>query len=214
MKEFLSNHMHIQWEDMPPEAILRFDSQSNLFELLVVWISDTLFVQKYEEFKENIDPDLHKKFDDILDFDNKRYDKPTDLLYYSIDSISGKLHIEVNKLFFDGAQIGLRKDINAVIYGQITDEKYSDSEIAENIKQLHEALARNDYDAAALLNEKLAKYQIFSKVAVFYGDIISRAVEQTYVVTFTVPKFLLMLWEAAKGEKSIPEFLESNIRGV
>ncbi|MFZ3383494.1 MAG: hypothetical protein WA144_06175 [Candidatus Methanoperedens sp.] len=214
MKEYLSINIQFLWENMPPEVILTFDSQSNLFDLSVIWISDTLFLQKYEEFKEDIDLNLHKKFDDILDFDMKRYDETTDILFYYIDSISGKLHIENNKLFFDGAQIGLRKDINDVIYGQITNEKYTDFDIADYKKQLQEALARNDYDTAALLNEKLAQFQLSSKVAGLYGDIISKAVDETNVMTFTIPKLLLMLWEATKGDQSIPEFLEKNIRDV
>lgn len=212
MKEYLGSNSYIDWENTHPEVILGFDSESNLFELSVVWIGYDYILQRYQKFKENIDPALHTKFDEILGFSINDYYEEGDTFNYVIYGISGKLHIENNKLFFDGAQIGLRKDINAVIYGQITDDKYTDSEIAENIKQLHEALERNDYDTAALLNEKLAKSQLYSKVAGLYGDIISSAVEQTTVITFTVPKLLLMLWEATKGERSIPEFLESNIR--
>lgn len=212
MKEYLGSNSYIDWENTHPEVIMGFDSESNLFELFVVWNTNIYILQKYKEFKENIDPALHTKFDDILGFDINNYYKEGDTFNYVISGISGKLHIEEIKLFFDGAQISLRKDINAVIYGKITDDKYTDSDIAENIKQLHEALERNDYDAAALLNEKLAKSQLYSKVADLYGDIISSAVEQTNVITFTVPKLLLMLWEATKGERSIPDFLESNIR--
>lgn len=212
MKEYLSSNSYIDWENTHPEVILGFDSESNLFELFVVWNTNIYILQKYKEFKENIDPALNTKFDEILGFEINNYNEGSDTLNYEISGISGKIHIVENKLFFDGAQVGLQKDINAVIYGQITNEKYTDSEIAEYKKQLHEALERNDYDTAALLNEKLAKSQLYSKVADLYGDIISSAVEQTNVITFTVPKLLLMLWEATKGERSIPEFLESNIR--
>lgn len=212
MKEYLGSNSYIDWENTHPEVILGFDSEYNLFELFVVWNTNIYILQKYKQFKENIDPALHTKFDDILGFDIKNYYEGSDTFNYDFYGISGKIHIVENKLFFDGAQVGLQKDINAVIYGQITNEKYTDSEIAEYKKQLHEALERNDYDTAALLNEKLAKSQLYSKVADLYGDIISSAVEQTNVITFTVPKLLLMLWEATKGERSIPEFLESNIR--
>ncbi|MDP3103959.1 MAG: hypothetical protein Q8M95_05060 [Candidatus Methanoperedens sp.] len=214
MKEYLNSNSYIDWENTHPEVIQEFDSESNLFELFVVWNTNIYILQKYKEFKENIDPALHTKFDDILGFDINNYYEGNDTFNYVISGISGKLHIENNKLFFDGAQVGLRKDISAVIYGQITNEKYTDSEIAEYKKQIQEALARNDYDTAALHNEKLAKSQLYSKVAGLYADIISSAVEQTNVITFTVPKLLLMLWEATKGERSIPEFLERNILEV
>ncbi|MFA4958010.1 MAG: hypothetical protein WC556_13665 [Candidatus Methanoperedens sp.] len=214
MKEYINDHAYIDWEKTQPEVILGFDSQSNVFELTVIWVEHPYFMPEYQEFKENIDPALNTKFDELLKFAINDYDEEGDTLYYSISGISGKLHIENSKLFFNGAQVGLRKDINAVIYEQITNEKYTDSEIAESKKQLQEALARNDYDNAALLNEKLAKFQLYSKVAGFYGDIISKAVDETKVMTVTIPKLLLMLWEATKGDQSIPEFLESNIREV
>jgi len=214
MKEYLNSNSDIKWEDTQPEVNMEFDSQSNFFKLSVDWAGAPLQLLEYQEFKEDIDPALHTKFDDVLDFEDNDYNKELDILFCFIPGISGKLHIENNKLFFDGTQVDLRKDINAVIYGQITKEKYKDSEIAEYKKQLQESLAINEYDNAAVINEKLAKFQLISKVAVFYGDIISKAVDETKVMTFTIPRLLLMLWEATKGDQSIPEFLESNIREV
>jgi ribosomal protein S8 len=214
MKEYLNSNSYTYWGNAYLEFFLGFDTQSNSFELSVFLFGNSFILQRYQEFKENIDPALHAKFDDILNFDIDNYIEGGDALNHDISGISGKLHIENGKLLFDGAQVDMRKDINAVIYEKITNDKYIDSEIAENKKQLQEALARNEYDNAAALNEKPAKFQLFSKVAGFYGDIISKAIDETRVMTFTLPKFLLMLWEATKGDQSIPEFLESNIREV
>lgn len=73
MKEYLNSNSYIDWENTHPEVIQEFDSESNLFELFVVWNTNIYILQKYKEFKENIDPALHTKFDDILGFDINNY---------------------------------------------------------------------------------------------------------------------------------------------
>src|SRR5574341_825039 len=224
MKEYLQDNLDFlsfnteDWYSIDPVTDLVFDTQSNSFELLIS-IQNEIYLNKYNAFKESIDDKLHKIFDEILDFEHRNYDEDKDYLISfiggpGITSISGTLRIENNKLFFDGVDIKQRDALNALIYEKIAigSEKYAEFKVDECIKQVQEALARNDYDTAAQLNEKLARFQVTSKIAGWYGDIIASIAEGSNVVTFTIPKLLLLLWEATKGDRGIQEFVEENLQ--
>ncbi len=228
MKEYLKDNLDFlsldlpvaDWESIDPVIELVFDTHSNLFELHI-FIQNTIHLIKYNEFKESIDYKLNKIFDEIFDFEHSDYDKDNDYLISSIGgpgitSISGTFHIENNKLFFNGVDAEQKDALNALIYEKIAigTEKYAEFKVDECIKQVQEALAKNDYDTAAQLNEELARFQVTSKIASWYGDIIASIAEESNVVTFTIPKLLLLLWEATKGDRSIQEFVEKNIQEV
>jgi len=219
MREYLKHNYHINWDafEESSSVTLEFDPQLNLFKLTIDLYLEQFFYN-YIKFKESIDPNLHKKLDDVVDITEPKsgyYDSESD--YYLCPSwygtyVSGTLRIENNKLFFDGVDIKQRDTLNALIYEKITNEKYTDFAVEECIKQVHEALARNDYDTAAQLNEELAMFQVTSKIASWYGDIIASIAEESNVVTFTIPKLLLLLWEATKEDRSIQEFVEENLQ--
>jgi len=226
MKEYLNENLDFislnlppaEWEQIDPVAVLVFDTQSNLFELHIS-IQNVIHLNKYNEFKESIDHKLHKQFDEIFDFEHSSYyDKDNDFLLPSIftdvENISGTLRIENNKLFFDVIDVKQKDALNALIYEKITNEKFTDFTVIECTKQAQNALARNDYDTAAQLNERLARFQVTSKISIWYGDIIASIAEESNVVTFTIPKRLLLLWEATRGERSIQEFVEKNLQEV
>lgn len=226
MKEYLNENLDFislnlppaEWEQIDPVVVSVFDTQSNLLELHIS-IQNVIHLNKYNEFKESIDHKLHEQFDEIFDFEHSSYyDKDNDFLMPSIftgvENISGTLRIENNKLFFDLVDVKQKDALNALIYEKITNEKLTDFTVAECTKQAQNALSRNDYDTAAQLNERLARFQVTSKISSWYGDIIASIAEESNVVTFTIPKRLLLLWEATRGDRSIQEFVEKNLQEV
>lgn len=212
VKEYLQDRGEYD-EFNEPKVELKFDTATNLFRLRIKW-SGTISFYSYKETKKYIDNgNLRKKLDEILDIKNSDYDEMEDNLIYPVNiSVSEKLRIKNNKLFFNEIDIENKAALTALIYEKIINKKYSDSEISNYISQVQEAIEKNDYDMAAMLNEKLVKFQIVNKIAEWYSDIISSVAEESNIVTFTIPKLLLMLWEAARGEKSIQEFVEKNLQ--
>lgn len=219
MKDYLNNNIDFEagWEMLDSRADLEFDLQYNSFKLSVY---STYFINfhKYEDFKKSIGEGLQKKIDDVLDFKHGEYDADEDVFTYYVENyfpsristISGALHIEDNKLFFDEIDVEKRTVLNAFIFEKITNEKYTSSTIDEYVNKVHEALEGNDYDTAARLNEKLAIFQVVQEMSNLYSHLISSVAEESTVVTFTIPKLLLMLWEATKGNRSTQEFVEEN----
>lgn len=219
VRDFISN-LCIDWErqEIFPEVSLSFDSYSNLFKLDIEWINLEVIFSGYNAFKENIANNLHKKLDNAFEFDGNYnyYAEDTDNLFYHpyIFNVSSTLQIENDKLFFDGVDVIQRDALNALIYEKITKKKYADFAVEECMKQVQDALAKNDYDTAAQLNERLARFQVYSKISSWYGDIMASMANESNVVTFTIPKLLLLLWEAAKGDKSIQTFVNENLQEV
>ncbi len=181
-----------------------------------MWPNLLVIFSGYNAFKENIDINLNKKLDDVFKIYNCEYIEENDYLIYYIYilNISSTLHIENDKLFFDGIDVVQRDALNALIYEKITNEKYADFAVEECMKNVQDALAKNDYDTAAQLNEKLARFQVYSKISSWYGDIMASMANESNVVTLTIPKLLLLLWEAAKGDKSIQKFVKENLQEV
>lgn len=220
IKEHLDFDTSLEEEEAFPEVSISFNSQSN-FEIDVIWIGDNVIFERYNEFKKNIDDNLQKKLDDLYKYkytgdNNYYYDDEWDALwsnFYELN-ISGNLQIENEKLFFDDVDIEQRDALNALIYEKITKEKYTDFAVEECMKRVQDALLKNEYDEAAQLNEKLARFQVTSKISSWYGDIIASMASESNVVTFTIPKLLLMLWEAAKGDKSAQKFVKDNLQEV
>ncbi len=220
-KELMEDYLEIYGDfsplvDIDPRVKLEFDPESNLFKLTVHLANAIVFTQYNEFKKEHINYKLHNEFDEVLDFVPSEYDEDVDQLTTGFigSEISGTLRIENNKFFFDGVDTKQKDALNALIYEKIAKEKCTDFAVEEYIKQAQEALARNDYDTAAQLNEELARFQVTSKIASWYGDIIDSIAEESSVVTFTTPKLLLLLWEATKGDGSIQEFVEENLQEV
>jgi ribosomal protein S8 len=216
LKEYVEEHGDFgvlwDWDLMAPNVELEFDEASNSPKL-TIWWATAAFFYNYKESKESIDDiNLRKKLDEILDFEHCEYDEVEDILTYGVGiNISFTLHIKNNKLFFDSVNVEDKSALNALIYEKITNQKYPDFAVDECIKKVQEAIARDDYNTASQINGKLAMFQVVQDISNWYSDIISSIVEETNVVTFTIPKLLLMLWEAAKGERSIQEFVEENL---
>ncbi len=224
-KELMEDYLDIYGDfsplvDIDPRVELKFDPESNLFKLTINLANAIVFTQYNEFKKEHVNYELHNEFDEVLDFVHSDYDEDVDQLTTGFigSKISGTFRIENNKSFFDGVDIKQKDALNALIYEKIAkpllvrNEKYAEFAVEECIKQVHEALARNDYNTAAQLNEELARFQVTNKISSWYGDIIASIAEESNVVTFTIPKLLLMLWEATKGDRSIQEFVEENLQ--
>ncbi len=220
MKDYINSNLDIEkgWEYLDTNAELTLDPQENSLKLTV---NSTMSIDfhNYGKFKGSIDSELQEKLDDVLDYEHRMFDVKDDILtigtdhyYLKTKTISGTLRIEDNKLFFDDVDIEKRTELNALIFEMIANEKYADYAIEGYVNQIREALARNDYDTAAQLNEKLAKFQVIQELSNWYSDLISNIAKGSNVVTFTIPKLLLTLREAAKDNKSIQLFVEENLR--
>lgn len=218
-KELMEDYLDIYGDfsplvDIDPRVELEFDPESNLFKL-TIYLANAIVFTQYNEFKnDHINYELNKEFDEVLDFVHGDYNEDVDQLTAGFigSKISGILRIENNKFLFDGVDIKQKNALNALICEKIANEKYAEFVVEDCIKQVHEVLARNDYNTAAQLNEELARFQVTSKIASWYGDIITSIAEESNVVTFTIPKLLLLLWESTKGDRSIHEFVEENLR--
>lgn len=217
LKEYVEEHIDFyeSWDwggsaELVP--VLELDETYNSLKLTIELTTAVFFV-RYKESKESMENiNLREKLDEILDFEDCDYIEDNDYLIYPVNKkISFMLHIKNNKLFFDGVNVEDRSALNALIYEKITHEKYPDFAVDECIKKVQEAIARDDYNTASQINEKLAMFQVVQDISNWYSDIISSMVEETNVVTFTIPKLLLMLWEAARGERRIQEFVEENL---
>lgn len=220
MRDYLKSNLNVEkgWEYLEPDATLRFDLQETSLKLTVY---STMFIDfhNYDKFKGSIDSELQNKLDDVLGYVHRMFDVKEGILTIGTDhyfpktkTISGTLRIEDNKLFFDDVDIEKRTELNALIFETIANEKYTDYAIEEYLNQMHEALAKNDYDTTAQLNDKLAKFQVIQKLSNWYCDLISEIAKGSNVVTFTIPKLPMMLWEATKGNRSIQEFVENLLK--
>jgi len=218
MRDYLKSNLDVEkgWEYLDPNATLKFDLQETSLKL-TVYSTMSYDFHNYEKFKGSIDSELQNKLDDVLDYENRMIEVTEGILTISSDHyfpgiVSGTLRIEDNKSFFDDVDIEKRTELNALIFETLANEKYTDYAIEEYLNQIHEALAKNDYDTTAQLNDKLAKFQVIQKLSNWYCDLISEIAKGSNVVTFTIPKLLSMLWEATKGKISIKDFVESLLK--
>ncbi|MCX9014957.1 MAG: hypothetical protein OIN89_09230 [Candidatus Methanoperedens sp.] len=221
MMDYLKSNLDVEkgWKYLDTNATL---SEKPLE--LTVYSTMSYDFHNYKKFKGSIDSELKNKLDDVLDYKNRMFavegaifTSDSDILtigsdHYFPGIVSGTLRIEDNKLFFDDVDIEKRTELNALIFETLANEKYTDYAIEEYLKQIHEALAKNDYDTTAQLNDKLAKFQVIQKLSNWYCDLISEIAKGSNVVTFTIPKLSLMLWEATKGNRSIQEFVENLLK--
>jgi len=212
MQQYLNDHWHIDWMALDLRIAIRFDQESGLFSLFFELFLPSYF-ENYKEYKNNTESELSKKLDEILLFYPEDYDESSDSFISLLnDSLSGTLQIEANKVIFDGINVENKDALAALFYHKLSGEKYSNSVISEYKLLLQEALSNEDYNKADQYNESILRFQVMNAISNWYRDIVLDLVKGSSVITFTLPKPLMLLWEATRGNRSIKEFLETNIQ--
>lgn len=78
-------------------------------------------------------------------------------------------------------------------------------------QRLQEAIANNDYESSSEIGEFLETHQILTMLSIQVCEVFKHILKETKVVSITIPKTLLNLFDLTRGEKSAKNFIREDV---